>query len=83
MNSAWTKGIRKGSQEAVDVEGAYASSAFIRRRLVAILKAFEEEELSARLRSVDYDSPSWAYRQADSVGYARALRKVASILEEK
>lgn len=81
MNSAWTKGLRKGSQEAKDVEGAFASSALLRRRLGEILKSFDEEEL--RNRSADYDSPSWAYKQADSVGYARALRRVMAILEEK
>jgi len=79
--SAWTKGLRKGSQEAKDVEEAFGPSALIRRRLVEVLKAFEEEEL--KTRSADYDSPSWAYKQADSVGYARALRRVVSILEEK
>lgn len=81
MNSAWTKGLRKGSQEAKDVGEAFASSALIRRRLVEILKAFDEEEL--RNRSSDYDSPSWAFKQADSVGYARALHRVMAILEEK
>lgn len=28
----------------------------------------------------DYDSPSWAYRQADAVGYQRALDEITSIL---
>lgn len=81
MNSAWTKGFRKGSQEAKDVEEAFASSALIRRRLVEVLKTFDEEEL--KNRSTDYDSPSWAFKQADSVGYARALRRVIGILENK
>jgi len=28
----------------------------------------------------DYDSPSWALRQADKVGYARALTEMIGIL---
>jgi hypothetical protein len=83
MNTAWTKGLKAGSQERNDVEGAYASSAFLRKRLVQILEAFEEEERNARLKAVEYESPSWALRQADSIGYARALKRVMAILTEK
>lgn len=28
----------------------------------------------------DYDSPSWAYRQADKNGYNRAMKEVMSLL---
>jgi hypothetical protein len=28
----------------------------------------------------DYDSPSWAYKQADRIGYNRALTKVLDII---
>ena len=28
----------------------------------------------------DYDSPSWALRQADKIGYARALKEIIEIL---
>lgn len=31
-------------------------------------------------RVSDYDSPSWAYKQADRNGYARALRDIQSLL---
>ena len=29
---------------------------------------------------VDYDSPSWAYRQADLNGYRRALKEIITVL---
>lgn len=83
MNTAWTKGFRKGTQEHKDIGEAYASSAFIRKHLIKILQDFENEELSASLKSGNYESPSWALKQADSIGYARALRKIMSILSEK
>jgi hypothetical protein len=28
----------------------------------------------------DYDSPSWAYKQADRIGYNRALTQVLDII---
>lgn len=28
----------------------------------------------------DYDSPSWAYKQADQIGYNRALKEIMSLL---
>lgn len=29
----------------------------------------------------DYDSPSWAYKQADRIGYLRALREIISLVD--
>lgn len=83
MNTAWTKGLKKGSQEYKDVEEAFASSPFLRKHLVKILQEFENDELASSLKAANYESPSWALKQADSIGYARALRKVMSILTEK
>ena len=28
----------------------------------------------------DYDSPAWAYKQADAIGYRRALERILEIL---
>lgn len=30
---------------------------------------------------VDYDSPSWSHKQADRLGYLRALREVLELLD--
>lgn len=83
MNSAWKKGLAKGSQELRDVEEAYASSAFIRRRLAALIEELYQSEMKSRVESNEYDSPAWAFKQADAVGYARALKRIQNILLEK
>lgn len=83
MNTAWTKGLKRGSQEAKDVEEAFASSAAIRRRLAEIIEIMYLEEMKNRLESNEYDSPAWAFKQADAVGYARALQRIKNILQEK
>lgn len=45
-------------------------------RLESILESLLKETPS----SADYDSPSWAYKQADRIGYNRALNQVLDII---
>jgi len=45
-------------------------------RLESILESLLKETPS----STDYDSPSWAYKQADRIGYNRALNQVLDII---
>lgn len=83
MKPAWTKGIKKGSQEAKDVEDAFNSSTFVRKRLVEIIENMYQEEVAKRIKEDEYENPAWAFKQADAIGYARALRNLQNILEEK
>lgn len=39
--------------------------------------------MSMESKSVDYDSPSWAFRQADTIGYNRAISDLLKLLEFK
>ncbi len=50
------------------------------KRLVEILDLWIEEEAP---KKIDYDSPSWAFKQADKNGAIRALTKVKTILDQK
>jgi hypothetical protein len=36
--------------------------------------------LKEALPTADYDSPSWAYKQADRIGYNRALTTVLELI---
>ena len=45
-------------------------------RLESILESMLKEIPS----QADYDSPSWAYKQADRIGYNRALNLVLDII---
>ena len=47
-----------------------------RLRLESMLESMLKETPS----SADYDSPSWAYKQADRIGYNRALNQVLDII---
>ena len=80
MNSLWTKGIKRGSQEAIDVRDAFNGSLAARKRLVEMLEAMQKEEIDSKISDAAYDNPSWAYKQADSVGYMRAIDRLKKVL---
>ncbi|QHJ80877.1 MAG: hypothetical protein [Bacteriophage sp.] len=82
MNTAWTKGLKRGSDELKDLEAAYAASGVLRRRLKQMLEDLYDLETKSRIKTSDYDSPAWAYKQADAIGYARALSKIISMLDD-
>jgi len=44
------------------------------------LKDILEPMLKEALPTADYDSPSWAYKQADRIGYNRALTTVLELI---
>lgn len=83
MNTAWTKGVAKGSEKDKDIRVAFKESLLIRKRLAEILEDKYLQAAKDRLSAEEYESPGWAHRQADAIGYARALREIATILEEK
>lgn len=81
MKTVLTSGLN--AQEAAEIVAAFRASAHLRERLSSIfLNKIESKRAAAR--SIDaYDSPGWAFMQADAVGYERALSEVISILSSK
>lgn len=78
MKTIWVNG--KNDTEKEEIEAAFKSSTTVRKRLGELLEAKEASNTSARLAISDYASPSWAYLQADSVGYSRAIREIISLI---
>lgn len=81
MKTSLVKGLSKNDTEIVTRQ--FDESISLRRQLVKVLqeksKSNEGEVLSKEL----YENPNWAYRQADSVGYRRALEEIISLLSDK
>lgn len=48
--------------------------------LTTILKLKLDSLEKERLANTNYDSPSWAYKQADYVGSIRELRKILELI---
>lgn len=80
MKQSWISGLDE--QAAKDIKGDFKSSLLVRKRLIAILEDKYAEADTVSLSTDEYKSPSWAYKQADLVGYKRALRLVQSLLKD-
>ena len=78
MKTAWLKGVEKDA--VAEVKANFIQSLHTRRRLVTILQGKLEAKDVAGLSSEGYDCPNWALKQADSVGYRRAIAEIISIL---
>ena len=75
MKAAWFKGC-KTQEEKDKVRQTIMSNRDGLERLQEIL----EPMLKEALPTADYDSPSWAYKQADRIGYNRALTTVLDLI---
>lgn len=76
MKLGWTKG--KNEIEAKDIRASFTSSVVMRRRLEEMLK--EKLEKTYSTADNEYENPNWAFKQADSVGYRRALKDILNLL---
>lgn len=79
MKIAWVKGLV--GEEKEEMKRLFLSNALFRKREQHLL---QEKINSIRQKNViesSYDSPNWALKQADAVGYERALQEIISILE--
>lgn len=78
MKTILTKGL--DDKKAEELVSDFKASAFLRERLSVILS----DKVDALRREVrtktKYESPSWAYVQADYIGYERAIYEVISLI---
>ena len=81
MKTVWVKGL--GEQEATEVRQEYVGGARLRARLVHLLNEKRNSRRDFSLSEDAYVNPNWAYLQADSIGYERALKEVISLISEK
>jgi hypothetical protein len=75
MKAVWFKEC-KTKEDKDRVRQSILSSQESFFRLESILESMLKEIPS----QADYDSPSWAYKQADRIGYNRALNLVLDII---
>lgn len=78
-STAWTRHL-KTPKEIEDFESTLKRSSFILGRLKTLLKEWQEELERQEGKVEDYDSPSWAFKQASRNGEKHQLRKVQDLL---
>ena len=71
----WTKNLTK--EDKANFESLLRNSTSVSTRLVNLLK--EKIDESRKTNKADYDSPAWAYKQADRLGYERALTDIIAL----
>lgn len=81
MKSSWTHSLNAELAKAVQAD--YVGSAALRKRLKEMLVDKIISSRTALIAQDGYESPSWAYRQADGIGYERALKYVISLISEE
>lgn len=80
MKTTWTKGLTS-TDEAI-ISQQFKEGRVLRRRLSEIIKEKIETKRTSSISNDGYDKPNWAYYQADSVGFERAMKEILSILED-
>jgi len=71
----WTKHLR--TEEArKNFENMLRGNVVVNERLIQIL---HEKRGSNQAKLADYESPSWAYLQADKNGYDRAIKDILEL----
>lgn len=80
MKISWKQGL--DAQQQADIEQRFKEAGLVRRRLDYLLKEMIEEKRVGAVSEKLYDSPNWAYQQADRAGYERALRDVISLIKD-
>lgn len=80
MKVRWTHGL--DPQNTEDIKQLYKESGILRRRIQKMLTDIIEEKRRGQVLESLYDSPNWAYLQADRTGYERALREVIDLIIE-
>lgn len=77
MKTTWLKGVEADQHDRV--KSAFTSSSELRARLTKICEDKVYTIMSTH--KSQYDSPNWAYAQADAIGYRRALEEIISLIE--
>lgn len=78
MKTSWTKGMNVKEKE--EMSSSFSSSAFLRMRAIELCKEKIDVCRKASISSDAYESPNWAFKQADAVGYQRAMQEIINLL---
>lgn len=69
-------------EDKEEIKGQFIAALRLRMQLIEVIKDKINSAETSAITPEGYDSPSWAYRQADLIGYKRALLEIISLLEK-
>lgn len=80
MKTRWTQGLDETLVN--DVRGDFKSSLITRKRLALLLEEDIKGADKTAMNKDGYDISNWALKQADLIGYKRALTHVINLILE-
>lgn len=80
MKTAWLAG--KTGVEREEFRAHFVGSKAVRDRLTELLLSKVKATQTTAESHGSYGNPSWAYLQADAIGYQRAMKEVLSLIED-
>lgn len=79
MKTAWIKGLT--NEEKEEMKLLFSSNARLRNKIIELVEEKANSAQKANTLKDAYDSPNWALKQADAVGYQRACEEIISLLK--
>lgn len=79
MKVSWTTGLTTEQKKEIEME--YQASQTLRRRLAVLLEKKQSSAYNHTLKEDAYDSPNWGFKQADAVGYQRAIQEIIDLIK--
>jgi hypothetical protein len=81
MKTVWFKGLNEAQKK--ETRDSFLASAHTRLRLIQLLEDKITTSNTKLRTSINYESPSWAFQQADGIGYERAILEIISLIDNK
>ncbi len=80
MISTWLNGLSPSEKE--EIINAFQHNAVFRQRTNQLMQDKIDAERKKSLSADLYDSANWGLKQADSIGYIRALTEMIKLMQE-
>ena len=77
--TVWFKGLEE--KDKTKLEDLLRHNTFLLSRLLSVLDEWEKEIENRETSTSDYDSPSWAYKQAHYNGQKSTLSKIKRLFD--
>ncbi len=77
MKTTWYKGVTD-DQIKEDIKSSFLGSTVMRKRLAEICE--DKIKSSLTTAEVQYECPNWTYKQADNIGYRRAMKDIINLI---
>jgi hypothetical protein len=80
MKTAWTKGLNP--ERSLEVHREFKEALLFKKRLLELLEEKLKTKQTETLSKDLYKDSSWAYFQADGIGYQRGISEIISLLSD-